>query len=48
MITPKKVHNFLTENKFQTLQKTPNDKYQKLLLKTLQQCNLIINKKQNI
>ena len=42
----KKVHNFLTENKFQTLQKNPTDKYQKLLLKTLQQLNLIINKKQ--
>jgi hypothetical protein len=42
----KKVHNFLTENKFQTLQKTPTDKYQKLILKTLQQSNLIINKKQ--
>jgi hypothetical protein len=41
-----KVHAFLTEDKFQTLQKNTNDKYQKLLLKTLQQSNLVINKKQ--
>jgi hypothetical protein len=42
----KKVHDFLTKNKFQTLKKNPTNKYQKLLLKTLQQSNLIINKKQ--
>jgi hypothetical protein len=41
-----KVHAFLTENKFQTIQKNPAGKYQKLLLKTLQQSDLIINKKQ--
>jgi len=41
-----KVHAFLTKNKFQTLKKNPNDKYQSLLLKTLQQSFLIITNKQ--
>jgi hypothetical protein len=41
-----KLHIFLTEHIFQTLQENPTDKYQKLLLKTLQQSHLIINKKQ--
>jgi hypothetical protein len=40
------VHNFLTDKGFQTLQKDHTDRFQKLLAKTLQQCNLIINKKQ--
>jgi len=38
------VHNFLTENNFQKLQKDPTDKYQKLITKTLQHSNLIVNK----
>jgi len=42
----KKVHNFLNENNFQKLQSNPTDKYQKLITKTLQQSDLIINKKQ--
>jgi len=41
-----KVHTFLTDNNFQSLQKKPTDKFQKLLAKTLQQCDLIINMKQ--
>jgi galactose-1-phosphate uridylyltransferase len=41
-----KVHTFLIDNSFQILQKDPTDRFQKLLAKTLQQCNLIINKKQ--
>jgi hypothetical protein len=42
----KKVHTFLTENNFHTIKKIPTDKDQKQLLKILQQCNLIIDKKQ--
>jgi len=42
-----KVHNFLNDN-FQTIQTKPTDIFQKLLSKTLQQCNLIINKKKVI
>ena len=42
----KKDHNFLNENKFQKFQKDPTDKYQKLVTKTLQHRDLIINKKQ--
>jgi hypothetical protein len=41
----KKVHTFLTENNFHALQKYPTDKDQKRLLKILQQCNIIIDKK---
>jgi hypothetical protein len=41
-----KVHTFLMDNNFQTLQNNPTDKFQKLLTKTLQQCDLIISKKQ--
>jgi hypothetical protein len=41
-----KVYAILTENKFHTLQQNPNEKCQKLLLKTLQQNYLIINKRQ--
>jgi hypothetical protein len=41
----KKVHTFLTENNFHTLQENPT-KDHKQLLKTLQQCNLSIDKKQ--
>ena len=33
----KKVHTFLTNNNFHSLQKDPTDKYQKLIQKTLQQ-----------
>jgi hypothetical protein len=39
----KKVHTFLAHN-CRLLQKDPTDKYQKLTQKTLQQCNLIIDK----
>jgi hypothetical protein len=43
----KKVHTFLTGNNFHTLQKkTPTDKDKKVIQKSLQQCNLIINKEQ--
>ena len=42
----KKGHTFLTENNFHALQKYPTDKEQKRLLKILQQCNIIIDKKQ--
>jgi hypothetical protein len=42
----KKVHTFLTDNNFHSLQKNSTDKYQKLIQKTLQQCNLVIDKKQ--
>jgi len=42
----KKVHNFLNENNFQKPQKDPMDKHQKLITKTLQHSDLIINKKQ--
>jgi len=42
----KKVHNFLNENNFQKLQKDPTNKYQKLITKTLQHSDLIVNKKQ--
>ena len=41
----KKVHNFLNENNFQKLQKDPTDKHQKLITKTLQNSDLIVNKK---
>jgi len=40
----KKVHTFLTDNKFHLLQKDSTNKYQKLVQKTLQQCNLITHK----
>lgn len=40
-----KIYIFLSENKFHTVEKNPTDKYQKLLTKTLQQCDHIINKK---
>jgi hypothetical protein len=42
----KKVHTFLTENNFRTLQNNPTDKDQKLICKMLQQCKLRIDKKQ--
>jgi hypothetical protein len=42
----KKVESFLTENDFHTLQNNPTNKDQKLLHKILQQCNLLIDKKQ--
>jgi len=41
-----KVHTFLNDNNFQTIQTNPTDKFQKLLPKTLQQCNPIVNKNQ--
>jgi len=42
----KKVRNFLNENNFKKLQKDLTDKYQKLITKTLQHSDLIVNKKQ--
>jgi hypothetical protein len=42
----KKVQNFLTENNFHTLQNDPTNRDHKLLQKILQQCNLVIDKKQ--
>jgi hypothetical protein len=41
-----KVHTFLNDNNFQTLQTNPTDIFQKPLTKTLQQCNLITNNNQ--
>jgi hypothetical protein len=40
----KKVHSFLTANNFNTLTKDPTDKFRKLINKTMQACNLIIDK----
>jgi len=42
----KKVHSFLTANNFNTLIKDPTEKFQKLIYKTMQECNLIIDKRQ--
>jgi hypothetical protein len=42
----KTIHAFLTTNNFRTLNKDPTDRYQKLILKTIQECNLIIDKRQ--
>ena len=41
-----KVHTFLNDNNFQTLQTNPTDIFQKPLTRTLQQCNLITNNNQ--
>jgi hypothetical protein len=41
-----KTQTFLMDNNFQTLSKNPTDKFQKHLIKTLQQCNRIIPKQQ--
>jgi hypothetical protein len=40
----KKVHTFMLTNNFLPLSKDPTDKYQNLIQKTLQQCNLIVDK----
>ena len=40
-----KVHTFITDNTFHLIQNDPTSKYQQLLHRTLQQCNLIIDKK---
>jgi len=40
------LQNFLTENNFHTLQNDPTNKDHKILQKILQQCNLVIDKKQ--
>jgi len=40
------VLTFLTTNNFLTLPRDPTDRYQKLIHKTMQACNLIINKQQ--
>ena len=42
---PKKVHTFVMDNNFHMIQKDPTTKYQQLIHRTLQQCNLIIDKK---
>ena len=39
-----KVHTFLTNNKFPTMHKDPTTKYHNLLKKTLQECNILIDK----
>ena len=41
----KKVHIFITENNLHLIQNDPTTKYQQLIHRTLQQCNLIIDKK---
>ena len=41
----KKVLTFITDNNFHLIQKDPTTKYQQLIHRTLQQCNLIIDKK---
>ena len=41
-----KVHTFLSYNNFHTLPGDPTKKHQTLISKTLQQCNLILHKKQ--
>ena len=41
----KKVHTFVTDNNFHLIQKGPTTKYQQLIHRTLQECNLIIDKK---
>jgi len=40
------VQSFLTDNNFNTLAKDPTKKFQKLINKTLQESNLIIDKRQ--
>ena len=42
----KKIQTFLVNNNFSTLTRDPTDKYQKLILKTMQECNMIIDKRQ--
>jgi len=42
----KKVHTFITDNNFHLIQKDPTTKYQQLIHRTLQQCNLIIDKQE--
>ena len=42
----KKVHSFLIANNFNTSTKDPTDKFQKLINKTMQDCNLITDKRQ--
>jgi hypothetical protein len=41
-----KVYSFLSANNFKTLTKDPADKFQKTIHKTMQECNLIIDKRQ--
>jgi len=41
-----KVHTFLSDNNFHTLLGNPTKKHQTIISKTLQQCNLIVHKKQ--
>jgi hypothetical protein len=41
-----KVKSFLSANNFKTLTKDPADKFQKTIRKTMQECNLIIDKHQ--
>jgi hypothetical protein len=41
-----KAHCFLTANNFSTLTKDPTDKFRQLIHKTVQESNLIIDKKQ--
>jgi hypothetical protein len=39
-----KVHNFLNNNNFQKPRKDPTNKCHKLIIKTLQQCDMIVHK----
>jgi hypothetical protein len=43
-----KIHTFLTTNNFRTLPRDPTDRYQKLVHKTMQECNLITDERQII
>jgi hypothetical protein len=42
----RKIHSFLTTNNFSTITRDPTDRYQKHILKTIQECSLIIDKRQ--
>jgi hypothetical protein len=41
-----KIHTFLATNNFNTLTRDPTNKYQKLIIKTMQECKMIIDKRQ--
>jgi hypothetical protein len=41
-----KIQTFLMTNDFNTFTKDPTDRYQKLIIKTMQECNMIIDKRQ--
>jgi hypothetical protein len=41
-----KVQSFLTTNNFNTLTKDPTNKFQKVINKTIQECNSFVDKQQ--